>query len=89
MFLPLTVCAFCFGEVGGGLPTCDGNRYVRFPDGGSMLSVPFLPENILFGARCPDCGVSIGGFHHPGCDQERCPRCGGRLSRCGCLGLDG
>jgi len=54
-----------------------------------MLSVPFLPENILYGTRCPDCGVSIGGFHHPGCGHEKCPRCGERLSLCGCLGLDG
>jgi uncharacterized OB-fold protein len=54
-----------------------------------MLSVPFLPENILYGTRCPDCGVSIGGFHHPGCSREICPRCGERLSLCGCLGRDG
>src|ERR1700722_12936936 len=35
--------------------------------------------------RCHDCNVRDGGFHHPGCDAERCPRCDGQLIGCGCL----
>jgi hypothetical protein len=35
-------------------------------------------------ARCGDCNVSLGGFHHPGCDLERCPRCANQLLMCGC-----
>jgi hypothetical protein len=34
--------------------------------------------------RCHDCGVRPGGFHHFGCDMERCPRCGGQLFCCDC-----
>jgi hypothetical protein len=36
-------------------------------------------------SRCHDCGAMPGGYHHPGCDMERCPSCGGQLIGCGCL----
>ena len=35
--------------------------------------------------RCHDCNVQPGGYHHPGCDAERCPKCRGQLISCGCL----
>jgi len=34
--------------------------------------------------RCHDCGIEHGGYHHTGCDVERCPKCNGQLITCGC-----
>lgn len=33
---------------------------------------------------CHDCNAARGALHHPGCDMERCPACGGQLIGCDC-----
>lgn len=33
---------------------------------------------------CHDCKTPKGGYHHPGCDVERCPKCGGQIISCDC-----
>ncbi|MGE5454823.1 MAG: hypothetical protein ACM3O9_06470 [Methylocystaceae bacterium] len=34
--------------------------------------------------RCPGCGISQEGYHHPGCDYEVCPCCGNKVITCNC-----
>jgi hypothetical protein len=66
---------------------------IKYPDGTTRERIPFgspqgragldgeeIPE------KCGDCGVSLTGFHHLYCDMEICPRCGGQLISCDCLG---
>jgi hypothetical protein len=62
--------------------TCTANATIVFPDGEPLPAVPYQPNG---NHRCHDCGARPGGFHHPGCDMERCPRCHGQLLSCGCL----
>lgn len=40
------------------------------------------------GKRCHDCGAKPGYYHHPGCDVEECPGCGGQLWGCECVLYD-
>jgi hypothetical protein len=35
--------------------------------------------------RCHDCGATVGEYHHIGCDQDACPRCGGQFFVCDCV----
>lgn len=37
------------------------------------------------GERCGDCNAFYGEYHHPGCDNERCPVCGGQAISCDCI----
>ena len=35
--------------------------------------------------NCHDCNAGPGQLHHPGCDWERCPVCGGQIISCSCF----
>ena len=77
----MAVCDYCKGEMME-VDSCI-NAGIEFPDG------EVLPSSTYHGyetnGRCHDCGVKHGGFHHPGCDVEQCPRCKGQLISCGCF----
>lgn len=49
-----------------------------------MIAYGADPAERAPGLRCADCGVVLGGLHHPGCDVQRCPSCGGQMVSCGC-----
>ena len=61
--------------------SCLGNVAVTFPSGEVLEAIPYNDPD----RRCHDCNVAFGGYHHPGCDMEDCPRCYGQLISCGCL----
>lgn len=76
------ICDICKGdmlEVDGCVPHAYGKK------GGKKL-YPAVPENIQSDgvSRCHDCGAKPGHLHHPGCDMERCPKCGSQAIGCDC-----
>ena len=56
--------------------TMDGKYYKRYRVGEEGW--------ISHEERCGDCGALYGNYHHPGCDIEKCPICGGQLLSCFC-----
>lgn len=78
-------CAGCGQEMTSPTTVSCTVQTVKFPDGNSLPSIPYGEEH---DRRCHDCNVEPGGYHHPGCDMEYCPRCHGQLISCGCLDVE-
>jgi hypothetical protein len=78
----MAICNWCKNDMND-VDTCQENMQVEYPDGSKLPSSTehFDEES----GRCHDCAIKHGGFHHPGCDVERCPKCLGQLITCGCL----
>lgn len=81
----MTVCTYCDNEMSGKGSSCViGNagriRYVPCIGCAPMIEreSKAVPGHMMrypeHARNCPDCNTPPGGFHHPGCDDERCPR---------------
>ena len=80
------ICPYCQREMTDYRNVRSCNQLVEYPDGESLTPIPFKPLDSS--ERCGDCGVAADGWHHPGCDMETCPRCGGQLISCGCMAVE-
>jgi hypothetical protein len=81
----MSVCAYCQREMLD-KTGCTAIEYV-LESGERVKRVPFGQEDEDWGASrgpCHDCAASVGAQHHPGCDVERCPLCGGQAFCCDC-----
>lgn len=72
------VCECCGREMNRGCRrhwyVIDGRKYEALKYGDPMENLPDdAPEH------CHDCGARKGEYHHPGCDMERCPKCGAQM----------
>lgn len=75
------ICSHC-GENMLHVDDCSANRFIIYADGEVW---PASTESFdEADGRCHDCNIVHGNYHHPGCDVERCPRCGGQLISCDC-----
>jgi hypothetical protein len=75
----MAVCIYCDQEM-----TDDETKSCISMPVGFLDDVEMPPVRYAGSNRCHDCNIEVGGLHHPGCDMERCPRCGGQLISCNC-----
>jgi hypothetical protein len=67
-------------------PGCDERFAYILLKGKIYERIRTSSNDVCQNGRCGDCGSTPGHLHHPECDMERCPRCGGQLISCGCAG---
>lgn len=78
----MAMCTFCRREMTTALSCSEG---VLHQDGEPVAMVRWGSEPDWSATdRCGDCGVMPGGFHHLGCDVQRCAVCSWQMISCGC-----
>lgn len=78
----MAICESCNQE----MTTADACTLKTYGDFVDEVERYRIPYDGLDGERCHDCNVVKGALHHPGCDVEICPCCGGQAILCDCTG---
>jgi len=76
----MAVCSYCNQEMKNKVSCIEDEITIGKKD---YKQIP-VSEDLSHEGYCHDCGAPVGGFHHPGCDAERCPICQGQIISCGC-----
>jgi hypothetical protein len=74
----MAICEFCKLEMNTA-PGCTFAKELVYDDGGRALGLKPRPrvesKDVATNGRCFDCDATVGHYHHPGCDIERCIVC--------------
>jgi hypothetical protein len=73
----MTVCSYCLQEMTDKVG-CTVWKYDDFVDNISR-------SRFVSTEDCHDCGCPKGKLHHPGCDDEKCPKCLEQAIGCDCI----
>lgn len=79
----MSVCDLCDKEMSDGKADSCIKLDIEFPTGEKLPQSTYHFDEPT--GRCHDCNIKHGGFHHNGCDVEKCPKCSGQLVSCGCM----
>jgi hypothetical protein len=80
----MAICGWCHGDMAMAI-SCTVDVWHQNGRRFAMIRVGDEPGWHTSSDQCGDCVAIRGGWHHPGCDLQRCPVCGGQLMSCGCL----